>query len=106
MESHNDRICEAEEIISELEDISCNNKETAQTLNEELSQAKNSMCELNDTINRSNTTCMGIPEGRGREAGFKDVFSETIIESFTGMEKILRNYMQSWHRNPKRVNQK
>ena len=49
---------------------------------------------------------MAVPEGIGREAGFKDVFSKIIIENSPGMEKELGYYMLNWQRIPKRVNQK
>ena len=57
------RMCKAEERISELEDISWHNNEVNKKPEEELSQTRKIIQELRDTIKRSNIRVMGVPEG-------------------------------------------
>lgn len=70
-----------------LEDISFNNGEKFKKLKEELNQAKKCIQEFRDTISRPNMRVMGVPEGRKRDTGFKNVLPETIKEYFPNLEK-------------------
>ena len=66
VESHHNRMKEAEERISELEDISCQWGSNQNTGSGAVSSLNRSIQELRDIIKRLNIRVMGIPEGAER----------------------------------------
>jgi len=103
LEGINNRISEAEEWISELED------RTVETTTEEPNKVKrmkrmdDSLRDLWNNIKHTNIQIIGIPEEE-KKIGYEKIFEEIIAENFPNMEKEIVNQVQEAQRVPYRVN--
>uniref|UniRef100_A0A5F9DRC2 L1 transposable element RRM domain-containing protein n=1 Tax=Oryctolagus cuniculus TaxID=9986 RepID=A0A5F9DRC2_RABIT len=106
LESLKNRMGEAEERISDLEDREQENIQSNQRKEEEIRNIKNIVGNLQDTIKKTNIRVLGVPEGMEREKGLKGLFSKILAENFPGLEKDRDILVQDAHRIPNKHDQK
>jgi chromosome segregation ATPase len=88
MEGQYNRIEQAEDRISELEDETVSKGKTKELLVKQLKTCEKKMQELTDSIKRSNLRIMGIEEGEEVQAkGMRNIFNKIIKENFPNLEQ-------------------
>ena len=104
LEGINNRITEAEERISNLEDRMVEFTAVEQTKEKRMKRSEDSLRDLWDNIKRNNIRIIGIPEGEEREKGTEKIFEEIIVENFPNMGKEIPTQVQEAQRAPYRIN--
>ena len=100
----NDRITEAEEQISELEDRMV--EITAEEKNKRIGMKKieESLRDLWDNIKHTNIRVIGVPEEEEKEKGTEDIFEEITVENSPSMGKEITSHIQEAQRVQYRAN--
>ena len=103
LEGINNRITEAKERISELEDKMV--KITAEEQNKEkrMKRIEDSLRDLWGNIKCTNIRIIRVPEEE-KKKGTEKIFEEIIIENFPNMGKEIVNQVQEAQRVPYRIN--
>ena len=86
LEGINSRISEAEEWISELEDKMVEITSEEQNKVKRMKRTEDSLRDLWDHINRTNSWIIGVQEAE-KKKGYDKIFEEIIVENFPNMEK-------------------
>ena len=94
LEGINSRITEAEEQISDLEDIMVEFTAAEQNKEKRMKKNEDSLRDLWDNIKRNNIRIIGFPEGEEREKGPEKIFEEIIVENFPNMGKEIATQVQ------------
>ena len=81
------RINEAEERISELEDRMVENTAAEQNKEKRMKRNEDNFRDLWNNIKHTNIRITGIPEGEEREIGPKKIYEEIIAKNFPNMGK-------------------
>ena len=104
LEGINNRITDAEEWISDLEDRIVEFTAMEQNREKRMKRNEDSLRDLWDNIKRNNIRLIGVPEGEEREKGPKKIFEEIIVENFPNMGKEIATQVQEVQRVPYRIN--
>ena len=94
LEGINNRITEAEEGISDLEDRMVEFTATEQNKEKRMERNEDSLRDLWDNFKPNNIHIMGVQEGEEREKGPKKKFEEIIVENFPNMGKEIATKVQ------------
>jgi chromosome segregation ATPase len=86
MEGHSNRLEQAEDRISELEDEMVIKGKTEELLIKQLKTCERNMQELTDYIKRPNLRMMGIEEEEMQTKGIHNIFNKIITENFPNLE--------------------
>jgi chromosome segregation ATPase len=106
MEGHSNRLEQAEDRISELEDKMEIKRKTEKLLVKQLKSCERNMQELTNFIKRPNLRIMGIEEGEEVQAkGIHNIFNKIITENFPNLEKAMPIQVQEASRKPNRLDQ-
>jgi hypothetical protein len=88
MKGQSSRIEQAEDRISEFEDVMVIKGKTRKLIVKQLKTCEKKMQELTDSIKRPNLRIMGIEEGEEAQAkGMRNIFNKIITENFPNLEK-------------------
>jgi predicted nuclease with TOPRIM domain len=104
MECQSNRIKQAEDRISELEDEKKIKGITEELLLKQLTTCEKKMQELTDSIKRPNMRIMGIEEEEVQAKGIHNIFNK-ITENFPNLEKTVPIQVQKASRTPNRLDQ-
>ena len=104
LEGINNRITEAEERISDLEDRMVEFTAAEKTKEKRMKRNEDSLKDLWDNIKCNNIRIIGVPEGEEREKGPKKISEEIIVENFPNMGKEIATQVQEAQRVPYRIN--
>ena len=102
LEEINNRITEAEEWISDLEDKMVEINAAKQNTEKRMKRDEDSLRDLWGNIQHTNICIIGVPEGEEREGGPEKIFEEIIAENFPNMGKDILNQVQKAQRVPGR----
>ena len=105
LEGINNRITEAGEQISELEDKMVEITAREQNKEKRMNRKEESLRDLWDNINCTNTQITEIPEEE-KKKGSEEIFEKIIVENFPNMGKETVNQVQEAQRAPYRINPK
>jgi archaeosine-15-forming tRNA-guanine transglycosylase len=106
MEGHSNRLEQAEDRISELEDKMEIKEKTEELLVKQLKICERYMQVLTDLIKRPNLRIMGIEEGEEVQAkGTCNIFNKIITEIFPNLKKAMPIQVQEASRTPNRPDQ-
>ena len=106
LEGINNRITEAEEQISELEDKKVEITSREQNKEKRMKRIEYSLRDFWDNIKCSNIRITGVPEEEEKKQGSEKVFEEIIVEYFPNMGKEIVNQIQEAQKVPYRINPK
>ena len=106
LEGINNRITEAEEQISDLEDKMVEITAREQNKEKRMKRIEHSLRDLWDNIKCTNTQIIGIPEEKEKKKGSEKIFEEIIVENFPIMGKEIVNQVQEAQRVPYGINPK
>ena len=87
LEGVNNRITEAEEWISDLEDKIVEITTAEQNKEKTMKRIEDSLRELWDNIKCTNIWITGVPEEEEKKKGTEKIFEEIIVENFSNMVK-------------------
>jgi chromosome segregation ATPase len=88
MEGHSSRLEQAEERISEVEDVMVIKGKTEELLLNQLQTCERNMQELTESIKRPNLRIMGIDKREEVQAkGICNIFNKIITENFPNLKK-------------------
>ena len=104
LEGINNRITEAEEHLSDLEDRMVEFTAVEQNKEKRMKRNEDSLRDLWDNIKCNNIRIIGVPEGEEREKGPKKIFVEVIVENFPNMRKEIGIQVKEAQRVPYRIN--
>ena len=104
LEGINSRITEAEEWISELEDIMVEIIAVEQNKEKRIKRNEDSLRDIWDNIKHTNIQIIRVPEEEEREKGPEKIFEEIIVEQFPNMGKEIATQVQEAQRVPYRIN--
>ena len=104
LERINNRITEAEEWISDLEERLVEITAIKQNIEKRMKRNEDSLRDFRDNIKCTNIHIIGVPEGEEREKGPEKIFEEIIAENFPNMGKEIVNQVQEAQRVPGRIN--
>ena len=104
LEGINNRITEAEEHLSDLEDRMVEFTAVEQNKEKRMKRNEDSLRDLWDNIKCNNIRIIGVPEGEEREKGPKKIFEEVIVENFPNMRKEIGIQVKEAQRVPYRIN--
>ena len=94
LEGINNRITEAEEGISELEDKMVEITAREQNKEKGMKRIEHSLRDLWDNIKCTNIRIIGVPEEEEKKKGSKKIFEEIIVENFPNMGKEIVDQVQ------------
>ena len=100
----NNKIIEAEERISDLEDRMVEFTAVEQNKEKRMERNEDSLRDLWDNIKCNNIHFIGVPEGEEREKGPEKIFEEIIVEHFPNMGKEIATQVQEVQQVPYRIN--
>ena len=83
----NRRLNNAEEQISDLENRIKEITQTKEKTERQIKKKKSNIHDLWDNIKWSNLHKRGVPEGKKRQKGIKNIFEETVAENFPNLKK-------------------
>ena len=106
LEGINNRITEAEERISDLEDRMVEFTAVEQNKEKRMKRNQHSLKDLWDNIKCNNIRNAGVPKGEEREKGPKKVFEEIRVENFPNTGKEIATQVQEAQRVTGRINPK
>ena len=87
LEGINNRITEAEEQISELEDKIVEITAEEQNKEERMKRIEDNFSDLWDNIKCTNIRIIGVPEEEEKKKGSEKIFEEIIVKNFPNMGK-------------------
>ena len=87
LEGINSRITEAEEWISELEDIMVEIIAVEQNKEKRIKRNEDSLRDIWDNIKHTNIQIIRVPEEEEKEKGTEKIFEEIIVENFLTWER-------------------
>ena len=87
LEGINNRITEAEEWISDLEDKIVGKTTAEQNKEKRMKRIEDNLRDLWDNIKCTNIRIIGVPEEEEGKKGSEKIFEETIVENFCNMRK-------------------
>ena len=88
------RISEAEEWVSELEDKMVEITSEEQNKVKRMKRTEDSLWDLWDNIKCTNIQIVGVTEEEEKKKGYEKIFEEVIVENFPNMEKEIVNQVQ------------
>ena len=94
LEGINNRITEAEEWISDLEDRMVEFTATEQNKEKRMKRNEDSQRDLWDKFKCNNVSIIGVREGEEREKGPEKIFEEIIVKNFPNMGKEIDTQVQ------------
>ena len=94
LEGIKSRMSEAEERIRELEDKMVEITSEEQNKVKGMKRTEDSLRDLWDTIKRTNSRIIGVPDEEEKKKGQEKIFQEIIVENFPNMEKEIANQVQ------------
>ena len=100
----NNRITEAEEWISDLEDKIVGITTAEQSKEKGMKRIEDSLRDLWDNIKCTNIRIIGVPEDTKKTKGTEKIFEETIVENSPNMGKEIFSQVQEAQRVPYRIN--
>ena len=106
LEGINTRINEAEEQISDLEDIMVEFTAMEQNKEKRMKRNEDSLRDLWDNIKINNIHIIGVPEGEERENGPEKMFEAIIVENLPNIGKEIATQVQEVQRVPGTINPK
>ena len=106
LEGINNRITEAEEWISELEDKMVDITGREQNKEKRMKRIEDSLRELWDNITCTNIRIIGIPEEEEKKKGSEKIFEEIIVKNLPNIGKEIVNQFQEAQKVPYRINPK
>ena len=106
LEGVNNRITEAEEWISGLEDKMVEITAREQNKEKRMKRIEDGLRDLWDNIKHNNISIIGVPEEEEKKKGFEKIFEEIIVKNFPNMGKEIINQVQEAQRVPYRINPK
>ena len=104
LEGINNRITEAEELISELEDKMVEKTAKEQNKERTMKKIEDSLRVLWDNTKRSNIRIIGVLEEEEKQKGSEKIFEEITFENLPHMGKERVNQVQEAERVPYRIN--
>ena len=104
LEGINNRITEAEEWISVLEDKILEITSEEQNKEKRMKVIKDSLRDIWDNIKRSNIRTIGVPEDEEKKKGTEKIFEEIRVENFPNLRKEIATQVQEVQRVPYRIN--
>ena len=104
LEGINNRIAEAVEWISKLEDKMVEITSEEQKKVKRMKRTEDSLRDLWDNIKCTNILIIGVPEVEEKKKGYEKIFEEIKVENFPNMEKEIVNQVQEAQRVPYRIN--
>ena len=106
LEGISDRITEAEEWISELEDKMVEKTAREQNKEKRMKRIEDTLRDLWDNIKRTNIQIIGIPEEEEKKKGSEKIFEDIIVKNFPNMGKETVTQVQEAQRVPYRLKPK
>ena len=103
LEGINNRITQAEEWISDLQDKIVETTTARQNKEKKVKRIEDSLRDLWDNIKHTNIRIIGVPEEEQKK-GTEKIFEEFIVENFPNMGKEIVNQVQEAQRVPYRIN--
>ena len=104
LEGINNRITEAEEWISDLEDKMVEITAEEQNKEKRMKRIEDSLRDLWDNIKHTNTWMIGVPEEEEKKKGTEKIFEEIIVENIPNMGKEIANQVYEAQSVPSRIN--
>ena len=104
LEGSKNRITEAEEQISDLEDKIVEITTTEQNKEKRMKRIEDNLRDLLDNIKCTNIQIIGVPEKEEKKKGTEKIFEQIIVENFPNMGKKIVHQMQEAQRVPFRIN--
>ena len=104
LEGINNRITEAEEQISELEDKMVEITADEQNKEKRMKKIEDNLRHLWDNTKCTNIQIIGVPEEEEKKKGSEKIFEEIIVENFPNMGKEIVTQVQEARRVPYRIN--
>ena len=98
------RITEAEEWISDMEDKIVEITTAEQNKEKRMKRIEDSLRDLRDNIKRTNIQIIGVPEEEEKKKGTEKILEDIIVENFPNMGKEIVNPVQEAQRVPYRIN--
>ena len=100
----NNRITEAEERISELEDKMVQKTATEQNNEKRMKRIEDNLRDLWDNTKCTNIRIIGVPGEEEKKKGTEKIFQEITVENFPNMGKEIATQVQEAQRVPGRIN--
>ena len=94
LEGINNRITEAEEWISDLEDKKVEITTAEQNKEKRMKKIEDSLRDIWDNIKRTSIWIIGVPEEEEKKKVTQKIFEEIIVENFLNMGKEILNQVQ------------
>ena len=104
LEGINNRMTEAEERISHLEDRMVDFTAMEQNREKRMKRIEDSLRDLWDNIKHTNIQIIGVPEEEEKKKGTEKIFEEIIVENFSNTGKEIVNQVQEAQRVAYRIN--
>ena len=98
------RITEAEEWISDVEDKIVEITTAEQNKEKRMKRIEDSLRDLRDNIKRTNIQIIGVPEEEEKKKGTEKILEYIIVENFPNMGKEIVNPVQEAQRVLYRIN--
>ena len=106
LERINNRITEAEEWISELQDKMVEITAEEQNKQKRMKGIEDNLRDLWDNTKRTNIRIIGVPEEEEKKKGSEKIFEEIIVKNFPNMGKEIVTQVQEAQKIPYRINQR
>jgi chromosome segregation ATPase len=103
VEGHSNRLEQAEDRISELEDEMEIREKTEELVLKQFKTCERNMQELTDSIKRPNMRLLDIEEGEVQPKGICNIFNKIITKSFPNLEKVMPIQVQRASMTPNRL---
>ena len=94
LEGINNKITEAEERVSKLEDKMVEITAKEQNKDKRMKRIENKLRDLWDNTKCTNIGIIGIPEEEEKKKGTEKIFEEIMVENFPNMGKEIVNQVQ------------
>ena len=104
LEGTNNRIMEAKDGISEIEDRMVKINEAERKKEKRIKGNEENLRDLWDNVKCPNIQIIGVPEEEDKKKGHEKLLEEVIVENFPKMEKEIVTIVQETQRVPNRVN--
>ena len=101
LEGINNRITEAEEWISELQDKMVEITAKEQNKEKRMKRIEDNLRDLWDNTKRTNIWIIGVPEEDEKKKGSEKIFEEIIVENFPNMGKEIVTQVQEAQESPR-----
>ena len=104
LEGINNRITEAEEWISELEDKMVEITAKEQNKEKRMKRIEDNLRDLWDNTKSTNIWIIGVPEEEEKKKGSEKIFEDIIVQNFPKLGKEIVTQVQEAQRVPYRIN--